>query len=407
MIIIQSLRLVKTTTCRPTLFACFSNISTETPSQSNIKRQSWASQKIKDYAELSKFKLSSLVVLTTGAGFLCAGAPVDLATMAVACSGTALCAASAGTFNQVIEIDRDKKMNRTKNRPLPAGRITKLAASSWGCFTGITGVGMLLAGVNPVVAALGATNIIVYAGAYTLSKPYSEMNTWIGSIVGAIPPVMGWAAATGGVILAPEPIALSTLLFLWQFPHFFSLSWMHREDYTRGGFEMVAVNDPHGNRSADLIWEYSLYMACVPFVTSMAGLTSCMFAIEGAAINAYLLYLARKFQKEQTNSNARRIFLCSLWYLPVLLGAFVFHSHTWNTEESKNENKIGQFMANAKETMKGLCLHEIISNNESSSSPQLCPKVVAEKAIENSEPIHISIEQNKTSINSLAPDKDI
>lgn len=309
---------------------------------SKIKQRSWLSQKIADYAALSKFRLSSLVVLTTGAGFICAGSPIDWMTMLMACSGTALCAASAGTFNQVIEVDRDKLMKRTRTRPLPSGRVSILEANVFGLSTGSLGTSMLFLGANPTVAALGAANILLYAGPYTLSKPHSEINTWIGSLVGAIPPVMGWAAATGGAVLAAEPMALAGILFLWQFPHFFSLSWLHREDYSRGSFQMVAVNDPQGNRSADLILEYSLYLSALPIATSAAGMTSCMFAVEGTMVNLYLLYLARKFQQEQTNANARKIFLCSLWYLPVLLATFVFHSRTWNTIDEEDLDEVSR-----------------------------------------------------------------
>eukprot|EP00607_Mallomonas_marina_P009639 CAMPEP_0182421742 /NCGR_PEP_ID=MMETSP1167-20130531/7208_1 /TAXON_ID=2988 /ORGANISM="Mallomonas Sp, Strain CCMP3275" /LENGTH=174 /DNA_ID=CAMNT_0024599157 /DNA_START=407 /DNA_END=928 /DNA_ORIENTATION=+ len=174
--------------------------------------------------------------------------------MTAACIGTALCAASANTFNQVIETENDKKMNRTRMRPLPSNRVSKYEALTVAIAAGGMGTGILLVGTNPVVAALGAGNIFLYAGPYTVSKQLSELNTWIGSLVGAIPPVMGWAAATGGSLMSAEPVALALLLYLWQFPHFFALSWLHREDYARGGFQMVAVNDPTGERSASLIW---------------------------------------------------------------------------------------------------------------------------------------------------------
>ena len=198
-------------------------------------------------------------------------------------------------------------MNRTKARPLPSGRIQPSEAIAWGSTAGIAGTSLLYFGTNPVVAALGAANIFLYAGPYTASKRVSESNTWIGAVVGAIPPVMGWGAATGGSLLSSEPLALATLLFLWQFPHFFALSWLHREDYARGRFQMVAVNDPQGSRSATLIWNYSLYLSALPLVTSIAGMTSYMFAVEGTAANMYLLYLAKKFNDKQSNANAKKV----------------------------------------------------------------------------------------------------
>jgi protoheme IX farnesyltransferase len=282
------------------------------------------------YAELSKYRLSALVVVTSGAGFLCAGAPIDLTAMAAVTSGTALCAASAGTFNQVIEKRHDIKMLRTRLRPLPSGRISSAEATAWGVSSGLAGTALLYTATNPVVAALGAANIFIYAVPYTLSKQHTEWNTWIGSLVGALPPLMGYAAATGGDITGPTPIALASLLFLWQFPHFFALSWLHREDYARGGFQMVAVNDPIGARSAGFIWEYSLYLSALPIITCATGLTSWMFAVEGTIANLYLLSLAHAFKQEQSNAKARAVFLCSLWYLPLLLGGYIFHSKVWN-----------------------------------------------------------------------------
>jgi len=327
------------------------------------KRVSTINEKIKIYGELSKFRLSSLVVLTSGAGYLCAGAPVDVYTMTAATFGTALCAVSAGTFNQIIERNRDSNMKRTNKRPLPAGKVGVAEAASWGITTGLVGTGMLYSLTNPIVAALGLGNILLYAGPYTYSKQYTELNTWVGSLVGAIPPVMGWAAATGGDLMSPEPIALASILFLWQFPHFFSLSWLHREDYARGNFQMVAVNDPLGNRSADLIMKYSIYLSILPVVTSSLGMTSWMFLIESTAINSYLLHLAYKFQSEHTNSNARKLFLCSLWYLPLLLTAYVFHSRTWDSDLNHEDSYINKLKAKLRE----ICVHEmiVVSNKES------------------------------------------
>lgn len=139
---------------------------------------------------------------------------------------------------QVIETENDSRMKRTRNRPLPSGRISRQEALGWGFASGAAGMTVLACGTNPLTATLGAANLLMYVGPYTLSKPRSELNTWVGSVVGAVPPLMGWAAATGGV-LAVEPMLLATYLFVWQFPHFFSLAWLHREDYARGGFAMV------------------------------------------------------------------------------------------------------------------------------------------------------------------------
>lgn len=320
-----------------------SGASSQITEESPRKKSSPSKSLIKDYLELSKYKLGALVVVTSGAGFICSGVlPINITTMITTCIGTGLCAASAGTFNQIIEIDRDKNMHRTKNRPLPAGRVSPLAAKSWGLLTGVAGTTLLYTLVNPTVAYLGAANLILYAAPYTYSKQYTELNTWLGAFVGAIPPLMGWAAATGGVFFEPEPMGLATLLYLWQFPHFFALSWLYREDYSRGKFQMIACNDPDGSRSAKLVFKYSAYMSLFPLITSITGLTSYMYAVEGTLLNAYLLYTSKKFYDNHSNANAKRVFFTSLWYLPVLLLGYMFHSRTWNKVKREDGEPIFQ-----------------------------------------------------------------
>ena len=250
-------------------------------------------------------------------------------------------------------------------------------------------------------------------------------------MVGAIPPVMGYMAAshTGwAAMLHPESIALSSLLFLWQFPHFFSLSYMHRDDYARGGFQMVAVNDETGRRSANLVWEYSLMLSLLPVGAWAGGLTSSMFLVEGAAVNAYLLYLAHQFRKEggQTKAKARQIFLCSLWYLPLILAAMAFHSKNWTKEgvedsvEDQAGKKLQDVVGDAKKQLKEFCVHELAVEklsktattgaNETKtnggdgglptdSQPALCPKVASSLAIKKAAS---KVEQAADSIQSVA-----
>ncbi|EED91714.1 predicted protein, partial [Thalassiosira pseudonana CCMP1335] len=279
--------------------------------------------------ELSKARLSALVVSTTAFGFLSAGPTTALAvsslpTFLAASVGTALCASSAATFNQVLEVERDGRMKRTGNRPLVKGVVGESAAVTLGCVTGATGGLMLGLGTDPMTTVLGLGNIGLYAGLYTYLKPRSEWNTWVGAVVGAIPPVMGWTAA-GGSPLDAEAILLGSTLFLWQFPHFFALNWMYRTDYKRGGFAMVAVNDPSGDRTASLIKRYGVYLASLPFLSTAMEVTSPMFAVEGIILNAYALHVANNFDKERSNANARKVFLTSLWYLPCVMMLFLLH----------------------------------------------------------------------------------
>ncbi|KAF4323272.1 hypothetical protein BBO99_00001532 [Phytophthora kernoviae] len=299
-------------------------------------------ERLEIYSQLSKSRLSALVVLTTGAGFLMAGGPISWGSFAAATLGTSLAAASANTFNQCWEVELDAKMQRTHRRPLPSGRITRTHALTFGAATATASTAILAAGCSPLVASLGAFNIGLYALVYTPMKMHSEWNTWVGSVVGAIPPIMGWAAATG-TMFAPEAALHAYLMYCWQMPHFFALSWRSRKDYRRGGYKMVACNDATGSRSAALALRYSYYMGAIPILAALTESTSYMFAVEGTVVNAYTIYLAHKFYANPTNATAQKVFLASLWYLPVIMGCMVLHSQQWMDEdeiEAKKETSL-------------------------------------------------------------------
>lgn len=326
-------------------------------------------ERLRMYAELSKARLSALVVVTAGAGYAAAGpAAMDPYTFAALASGTTLAACSANTYNQWIERDRDKTMKRTCERPLPSGRLSANEALGWGVFSTTASMCILTLGTNPLTAGLGAFTIGLYALPYTLSKPYTEWNTWTGAVVGAIPPVMGWVAAGGG-LLDPEPLLLASTLFLWQFPHFFSLAWLHRKDYARGGHQMVPVNDPDGSRTGNLVFHYSLALLPLPLLAAHLDATSWMFACEGLGLNAYALYLAHAFKQDRTHDNARKVFRTSLWYLPLTLGLFLFHRKYPPAEEDS-------VLGAAKSSLAKLCPHEALVD-----AGKLCPKVDAVKVV--------------------------
>jgi len=323
----------------------------------------------KTISELSKARLSALVVSTTSFGYLAAATPISYSTLAAVSLGTALCSASASTLNQIFEQDRDAKMKRTSLRPL----VTKQVVGTEGAYalalaSGLSGGTALYLGTDPITTALGVGNIALYAGAYTALKPRSEWNTWVGAVVGGIPPIMGYCAATNGAgIFDLEAAVVGSTLFLWQFPHFFALSWMHRIDYARGGFQMVATNDtPDGCATADLITKYTYYLSAMPFLTTLSGITSSMFAVEGIFLNGYAIYVARNFDKERSNGNARKVFLTSLWYLPVWMILFLLHSNKWKEgvedNDGKDEDLIDILKGKAEELRKigrDKCIHEI------------------------------------------------
>merc|ERR1711862_202995 len=249
-----------------------------------------------------------------------------------------------------------------------------------------------MGGTNVTTAALGLGNIFLYAGLYTYSKPKSEWNTWIGAVVGAVPPVMGYTAV-GGHVMDLHSILLASTLYLWQFPHFMALSYMHRIDYSRGGFKMVPCNDPLGDRTSMYITRYTIFLTSIPILSTALDVTSYMFALEGMLLNTYILYLAGKFHYERTNTNAKKIFFASLWYLPSWLVLFLLHSKSWDDEtlttnkEEENDSKhrdirliLSKYIAQIKHTGKQLCIHEYFNNQD-----EKCLVTVGKKSVEKVE----------------------
>jgi protoheme IX farnesyltransferase len=344
------------------------------------------------YLQLGKARLSGLVVTTTLAGFIAAGGPLyEQAPVAVSCVvGTALCSFSAAAMNQIYERDRDSMMKRTQKRPMVTGALTlneaKLAATLWG----VGGTTLLIAGTDPVTALLGVSNIGLYAGLYTYMKPRSVYNTWVGAVVGAIPPVMGWTAATSGSLLDLDAIILGSTLYYWQLPHFFALSYMYRVDYERGGFQMLSSHEVDGERTSAVILRNATYLSAIPFISTFAGVTSSMFALEGIALNSYALWVAYKFRQERTNANARKVFLTSLWYLPTWLVLFLLHSKVWDEDHDQDvlRDAISEFVHAVRDEGRKMCLHErVLDNNKGAADSttdgaesSTCPVALSKKA---------------------------
>lgn len=336
------------------------------------------------YLDLAKAKLSTMVVATTAAGFIAAGGPIStqLDVLAACVAGTALCSSSAAAWNQIIEREQDQRMKRTQQRPLVAGTLTPPQAMTAASLWGVAGGTVLFYGTDPVTTALGVGNLVLYAGIYTAMKPRSIYNTWVGAVVGAIPPVMGWSAATGGSILELEPMLLASTLYLWQMPHFFALSYMHRLDYKRGGFQMVPCLEEDGKQTAELIVRYAWYLAAVPLVATATGVTSSMFALEGIALNAYALKVAHDFQRDRTNAKARKVFMTSLWYLPSLLMLFLLHSKVWDEDKNTENDKIGKLLNDMVHAIRAkghdLCIHEA-AVSKTPNGEEACPVKVGTK----------------------------
>ncbi|KAH8086043.1 hypothetical protein JL720_7243 [Aureococcus anophagefferens] len=293
-------------------------------------------------SELSKARLSGFVAMTCSMGFAATGAPVLTADAALATYGVFATSACANTLNQIYEIPRDSRMARTAHRPLPSGRCSTPEALAFAGVTSVSGVAAL-ATLSPTAAALAAANIGLYSGAYTMMKPRSEWNTWVGAAVGAVPPLIGWAAAGGPSSAAARPTRRR------GFPHFFALAWVHKADYAKGGFAMVPVRDKAGHRTASLIGRYAVYSTALPVLAYATGATSAMFALEGTALNAALLAAAAKFHGQRTTANARLVFRATLLYLPLILFFFVLHS-TRLKDEGDADARAPPTLGDAKKT---------------------------------------------------------
>lgn len=267
------------------------------------------------YARLAKIKLTALVVTTAAAGYAMAPVPFDPVMFFVSCLGTGLASCTANSINQYFEVPFDSNMNRTKNRPLVRGQISPLHAVSFALACGVPGVALLTLVVNPLTGFLGALNIFLYTCCYTPLKRLSITNTWVGAVVGAIPPAMGWTAATG--CLEPGALLLGGFLYSWQFPHFNALSWNLREDYSRGGYRMMSVTHPGMCKRVAL--RHSVGLIGLSTLAPVLDVTTWTFPVISLPINLYISYLAFRFYRKGDRGSARKLFFCSLWHLPMLL----------------------------------------------------------------------------------------
>lgn len=274
------------------------------------------------FSELVKARLTLLVLLTTLVGYyLGSDSPVDWQRMLHTLFGTALVAAGAAALNQLIEREHDARMRRTEGRPLPARRITPNAVLLLGALLSVTGLAWLLFAVNALTAFLGAVTLVSYLFIYTPLKRITVLNTAVGAIPGALPPLMGWAAAAGSV--SAPGWALFAILFFWQMPHFMAISWLYREDYARAGYRMLSGVDPDGRRTAASAIRNTIALLLIslfPFLLRLNGRTYLLGAI---ALGLGFLVCAAWFARALTAQAARRLFFASIVYLPLLLGLLV------------------------------------------------------------------------------------
>lgn len=271
-----------------------------------------------DYLILTKVRITALVLVTTAAGFMLASGPrLSLALLAWTLLGTGLAASGAAALNQYVEREVDAKMRRTASRPIPAGRMTPARGLSVGVGLSAIGVGLLAGLVNGLTALLALATVLLYVGVYTPLKRMTPLNTMIGAIPGAIPPVMGWTAVTGALGL-PAGV-LFAILFLWQLPHFLAIAWIFRDDYRLGGFPMLPVVDPEGEATGRQVALYCAALVPVSLIPTFLGLAGPVYFFGALILGLGFLASGLMMAMHRGGKEARRVLLASVTYLPLLL----------------------------------------------------------------------------------------
>ena len=277
---------------------------------------------MRDYLELTKPRITLLILICTAVGYwFGCGASFHGTILAHALLGTALLASGTSALNQWYEVDSGAKMRRTRRRPLPAGRIKRRHALAFGLLLSAAGFAELWYGTNLLAAALGLFTLASYLLLYTPLKQRSQACTTVGAIPGAMPPVIGYAAAGHGIDLGA--LALFLILFVWQFPHFDAIAWMYRDDYARGGILMLPVIDPDGESTARRILVCSVLLIPISLAPLFLGMTGALYAPAAIAAGLGMLYFGARLGREKTLARARALLLATVFYLPALLGVMV------------------------------------------------------------------------------------
>ncbi len=276
------------------------------------------------YLELTKARLSALVVVTTAVGFVMATparAGLDWLTLMFTVVGTALAAGGANALNQLVETRRDGLMKRTRDRPLPSGAMGAAHGFIFAMLLCYAGLGVLAVLVNLPAAGLALATIVIYVAAYTPLKTRTTLNTLVGAVCGAIPPLIGWVAAAGRLDAAAW--VLAGLLFVWQIPHFFALAWLYRDDYARGGHAMLPVLDATGRITGRVVVVTSLCLIPLALCGTLFGLAGPAYALGSLALGVWFVGMGARLCATRTEASARRVFLASIIYLPAVLGLMV------------------------------------------------------------------------------------
>ncbi|XP_040569748.1 protoheme IX farnesyltransferase, mitochondrial isoform X2 [Lepeophtheirus salmonis] len=288
------------------------------------------------YSQLSKSRLTFLVCLTSSTGYILAPGAFDLTTFAAVTLGTWSMSCSANTINQILEVPYDSQMNRTKNRVLVRGLISSFHAAGFALTTAAAGTCLLYFGANGTAAILGLATWTLYTWVYTTMKRSTIYNTWVGSIVGAIPPLIGWAGSSGS--LAPGALIAAGILYSWQFPHFNALSWNLRPDYSKAGYRMMSVLEPDLCLKVSL--RHSIALIGICSAAPLLDLTDWTFAVDSLPLNIYLSILAYKFYQNSDSASSRKLFHFTLIHLPLLLTLLVLGKKSKELSENKKPSEM-------------------------------------------------------------------
>ena len=270
-----------------------------------------------DFVELTKARIGTFVVISTAVGYVLASpSGIDVLRLIHTLLATFLVSSGVCALNHYLERDYDARMVRTADRPLPAGRLLPEQAFILGLTLLAVGLIYLVGWVNVATALVGLVTAVVYLIAYTPLKRVTVHNTLVSAVSGALPPVGGWTAAQGELGLGA--LVLFAILFLWQFPHFYSIAWMYRDDYARSGYRMLAVEDKEGDRTAHQMVVYSLVLLPCSLLPALMGLTGSLYFIAALLLSGLLVWASLAFARERSTHRARLLLRSTLLYLPVL-----------------------------------------------------------------------------------------
>jgi protoheme IX farnesyltransferase len=280
-----------------------------------------STQRAADFLALTKPRLNSLVVVTAGIGYFLGATTLEVSALLEAVAGIALVAGGAAGLNQIYERDTDSLMWRTRTRPLAAQRITSVEAAIFSGGLAAMGLAILAISSNLLAAFLALLTLVSYNVIYTPMKRRSQLATLVGAVPGALPPMIGWAAARGAV--TAEAWALFAIVFVWQIPHFMAIAWLYRADFERAGFPLLPVVEPDGRRTARHAVLFALLLIPVSLAPYFLGMTGPAYAVGAAAGGLGILWLAISFALKRIDDRARLLFLGSITYLPLLWGMLI------------------------------------------------------------------------------------